>query len=337
MDERRLEIRVGALLLIAVGGAIALLALMGELTLRQKASLGVEFAHTGNVIKGAPVKLGGVPVGRVEDIQLKPNQRDGNGDPLPVRMELSVSDEAMKSLRKDAQVTVATQGPLGEPYLELYPGSARAEPLPEGFVVRGVDAPRLDLVANRLSNFLESASRVLEEDPRALGKLVTGVQGLTQTVNGVLAENRSDINTLASELSGAAKDLRVLAQLARRNLEPGGTGAQFLDDAAATAKVMRHDLPQLSNEAAKILGTVSAVSGQLNEEDGRKLKVAIDKYTAAGDRLDAIATRGERILTKLEAGEGTAGALLKDPQVYDDLKALVTDLRKNPWKVLWKD
>lgn len=337
MDERRLEIRVGALLIIAIAGALALLALMGELTFTQKPTLSVEFGHTGNVIKGAPVKLGGVAVGRVEDIVLTPNRRDEEGNPLPVKMALSISDDAMKSLRSDAQVTVATQGPLGEPYLELYPGSARAEPLPEGMVIRGVDAPRLDLVANRLSNFLESASRVLEEDPRALGKLVTGVQGLTQTVNGVLAENRSDINTLASELSGAAKDLRVLAQLARRNLEPGGTGAQFLDDAAASAKVMRHDLPQLSNEAARILAGISAVSGQLNEEDGKRLKSAIEKYSQAGDRLDSIATRGERILAKLEAGEGTAGAMLKDPQVYDDLKALVTDLRKNPWKVLWKD
>ncbi|MFL5319316.1 MAG: MlaD family protein [Myxococcaceae bacterium] len=337
MDERRLEIRVGALLLVAIAGAVALLALMGELTFKQKATLAVEFGHTGNVIKGAPVKLGGVPVGRVEEIILTPNRRDENGDPLPVKMDLSVSDEAMKSLRRDAQVTVATQGPLGEPYLELYPGSARAEALPEGFVIRGVDAPRLDLVANRLSNFLESASRVLEEDPRALGKLVSGVQGLTQTVNGVLAENRSDINTLASELSGAAKDLRILAQLARRNLEPGGQGAQFIDDAAASARVMRHDLPQLSNEAARVLAGLSAVSSQLDEEDGKRLKAAIEKYSQAGDRLDGLATRGERILAKLEAGEGTAGAMLKDPQVYDDLKALVTDLKKNPWKVLWKD
>ena len=37
------------------------------------------------------------------------------------------------------------------------------------------------------------------------------------------------------------------------------------------------------------------------------------------EKLDAFATRADVILKKLEAGEGTAGAMLQDKQVYDDL------------------
>jgi phospholipid/cholesterol/gamma-HCH transport system substrate-binding protein len=50
-----------------------------------------------------------------------------------------------------------------------------------------------------------------------------------------------------------------------------------------------------------------------------------------------VAARAERLLARIEAGEGTLGAMQKDPQIYEDLKALITDLRKHPWKVLWKD
>ena len=50
-----------------------------------------------------------------------------------------------------------------------------------------------------------------------------------------------------------------------------------------------------------------------------------------------MALRADRILKRLEAGEGTAGAMLQDKQVYDDLKNLLSDLRKHPWKMLWKD
>jgi phospholipid/cholesterol/gamma-HCH transport system substrate-binding protein len=53
--------------------------------------------------------------------------------------------------------------------------------------------------------------------------------------------------------------------------------------------------------------------------------------------LEQIAGRADRVLGRLEAGEGTGGALLKDPALYDELRTLVTDLRKHPWKVLWKD
>jgi len=39
-----------------------------------------------------------------------------------------------------------------------------------------------------------------------------------------------------------------------------------------------------------------------------------------------------RILNK----EGTIGKLLYDDSVYKELDALVTDIRKNPWKLFWK-
>ena len=36
-------------------------------------------------------------------------------------------------------------------------------------------------------------------------------------------------------------------------------------------------------------------------------------------------------------GKGTAGALLVEPQIYDDLKELARDLKRNPWKFFWKE
>src|SRR5439155_24374358 len=125
---------------------------------------------------------------------------------------------------------------LGESYLELSTGSAQQAALDPKLPLRGVDAPRLDVVANQLSKFLESASRVLEDDPRALSKLVSGVSNLSQTVDGVLTENRGDIHSLTAELTAAAKDLRALSELARTDMEPGGKGARLLDDAAASAQ-----------------------------------------------------------------------------------------------------
>jgi phospholipid/cholesterol/gamma-HCH transport system substrate-binding protein len=72
MDERRLEMKVGALVLAALVGVLGLLWLMGELTLGRDTVLSVDFSHTGNVVKGSPVKLGGVVVGRVEERRGEP-------------------------------------------------------------------------------------------------------------------------------------------------------------------------------------------------------------------------------------------------------------------------
>lgn len=336
MDESRLELKVGALVVAALGGAFTLLVLMGEVSFGGGSSLVVDFSHTGNVVKNAPVKLGGVVVGKVAGVELLPARRDGDGAPLPVKMTLTLSKEAFDALRTDVMVTVSSVGPLGESYLELWPGSA-ANPHDPKLAVRGTDSPRIDVVSNRLSKFLDAASKVLESDPEVFTRLIGGVGGLTTTVDGVLTENRAELKTMAVELSAAAKDLRALAAAARTQLEPGGKATALIDDAAATAKVARADFPELSKQASVALGGLARVSGQFTEEDGQKLRAMIAKYQSAGEKLDVMATRADRLLAKLESGEGTMGAVMKDPAVYDELKTLLTDVRKNPWKLLWKE
>ncbi|AKF81583.1 MlaD family protein [Myxococcus faecalis] len=336
MDERRLELKVGALVLAAVMGVLVLLWLMGELSLGSSTVLPVDFGHTGNVVEGAPVKLGGVQVGRVQAIRLMPERRDAQGRPLPVRMELAVSPESLGALRSDARVTVATVGLLGEPYLELNPGT-QSSALPAGQAVRGTDAPRLDLLAEKLSRFIEMFSEMLEKDPEAVTGLVANISRLTRTLDEVLTENRGDVKVLASELAAASKDLRQLSQLAREALQPGGKAARLLDDAAATAAVLRGELPGLTKSAGTTLDGLAALTGSLGPEDGQRVKLALEKLTAAAGQLDSIAARADRVLARIEAGEGTAGAVLQDPTLYDELRTLVTDLRKHPWKILWKD
>lgn len=336
MDESRLELKVGALVLAAALGVFALLVLMGEVSFGAASGVTVNFAHTGNVVKNAPVKLGGVVVGKVEAVELVPERRDADGTALPVRMRLGISKDAAKVLRRDATVTVSSVGPLGESYLELWPGQAQAAWDGAG-ELRGTDSPRLDVVSNRLAKFLDAASRVLEQDPEALTKLIRGVGELTVSVDGVVTDNRESIKTLATELVAATKDLRALAATARTQLEPGGRGYALLDDAAATAKLARTELPGLTDKAKLTLDGLSKVVGQLSEEDGRRLKTLVARAEAASEKLEALATRADKMLARLDAGEGTAGKVLKDPQVYDELKTLLTDVRKNPWKLLWKD
>jgi phospholipid/cholesterol/gamma-HCH transport system substrate-binding protein len=337
MDEHRLEIKVGALVLAALVGVLGLLFLMGELRLGRGEGLRVDFSHTGNVVKGAPVKLAGVQVGRVEEIRLLPDRRDASGLSLPVRMELAVSQEALGALRTDARVTVATMGPLGEPYLELNPGSAGAPPLPPGSTLRGTDFPRFDVIAQQLSQFLDTMSAMVGKDPEAVAELATNVSRLARTLETVVTENRVEVRTLATELSAAARDMRQLAQLARASLQPGGSGAKLLDDAAAAAAVMRREIPGLTSSAEKTLDGMATVMGALTPEDGQRLKLALERFTAAGVQLEQLAARADRVLARIDAGEGTGGALLNDPTIYNELRMLITDLRKHPWKILWKD
>jgi len=41
-------------------------------------------------------------------------------------------------------------------------------------------------------------------------------------------------------------------------------------------------------------------------------------------------------LTRIINKEGTLGKLLYDDKIYNELDAMITDLRKHPWKLFWK-
>lgn len=41
-------------------------------------------------------------------------------------------------------------------------------------------------------------------------------------------------------------------------------------------------------------------------------------------------------LVRIKNKEGTVGKLLYDDTIYKELEALVTDLRRHPWKIFWK-
>jgi phospholipid/cholesterol/gamma-HCH transport system substrate-binding protein len=41
-------------------------------------------------------------------------------------------------------------------------------------------------------------------------------------------------------------------------------------------------------------------------------------------------------LDKINSGQGTIGKLIYDDKIYNDLEAMVADLRRNPWKLFWK-
>ena len=42
-------------------------------------------------------------------------------------------------------------------------------------------------------------------------------------------------------------------------------------------------------------------------------------------------------VARLEKGEGTVGQLLEDEEIYDDLKELIRDIKRHPWKLIWQD
>ncbi|MEW6100793.1 MAG: MlaD family protein [Candidatus Omnitrophota bacterium] len=55
-----------------------------------------------------------------------------------------------------------------------------------------------------------------------------------------------------------------------------------------------------------------------------------------GELAVNIADHLDEAITKITSEEGTVGKLLYDDALYKELEALITDVRKHPWKLFWK-
>jgi len=113
----RLEFAVGAFLILALA---SLLVLAFASTNRQfgfggdSYELTARFANLGQLRLQAPVKIGGVVVGRVEKIDLDPVKFDSI-------VTLAIN-ERFKDLPADTSAGILTSGLLGESFIGLQPG-----------------------------------------------------------------------------------------------------------------------------------------------------------------------------------------------------------------------
>lgn len=113
----RLEFSVGAFLLLA----LASLLVLAVASTNQRFGIGggdyvlkARFSQIGQLRPQAPVKVGGVTIGQVADIQLDPVKYDSI-------VTLSL-DGKFKDLPADTSAGIFTSGLLGESYIGLQPG-----------------------------------------------------------------------------------------------------------------------------------------------------------------------------------------------------------------------
>ena len=54
------------------------------------------------------------------------------------------------------------------------------------------------------------------------------------------------------------------------------------------------------------------------------------------DKAGKMINELQELIQKLKSDEGTIGKLLYDDKLYQELEALITDIRRHPWKLFWK-
>ncbi len=348
--ERSIEVKVGVLILVSLGVLAAFVLVMGGLSFEKTFPMYVDFDNPGGLQAGAPVRVAGVKVGKVDEMMFL----GGTVDPLTgrrplVRVRLQVQAKISPSLHEDAEFYVTTQGVLGEQYLAIEPGTPdkpRLEgstTLPRsnadhGPIVKGIDPPRLDLFLAKAFDLLDTMVSAVHNNKEMIGDMATNAAGLLKGMNGLVSGNKDRIDRMLGNVDALISETQQLTHGARVNYVDNPKIARTLDNLDRIAADVQKDSGPLLRDAKESLANVNRITGTVGTvEEQKKLRKSIDDVMELASRANAAAADAQEIVAHIKKGSGSVGALVMDEEVYDDLQEMVRDLKHNPWKLFWRE
>ena len=338
MRERGLEFKVGLLIIVAAVILAGFIFVLGNFSLGSGYTVYVDYDYSGNLQEGAPVKVAGIKVGKVEAVSFRGGAMDEEvGRRVYVRVSAWIEDRARDSIRRDAEVFINTAGVLGEQYLEIVPGKDwEHPPVAPGAKRVGRNPPRTDLVLSRLYDVLDSLSEVLTEDKEVIKNLLRNSASAVASADQLLKDNREQLGKLITSSTGLADQAAQTLGKVNAGLD-GRAIARTINDADALLVSGRKAVDAVTPEAIALLTDARRVTGVITEQRVDRAIGVADKAAGAVQQAGGLIENVDGLVTDLRAGKGTAGALLAKDDVYVDVRELVRDLKRNPWKFFWKE
>lgn len=329
------ELKIGIVAVVAVALAIMLiLAVGGQGGFSwQRYELNTKFANVQGLKSGAIVRVAGVDVGKVTEV-------DFIGADVQVTME--VNEENKSRITDQSRASIGSLSLLGEPIIEISPASS-GTPLKDGDFIQSARTPgQIADVAENATQTLEQATLLIKqirEGKGTVGKLFTDDQvyrelnDLVASTQAVAASINRGNGTLGKLIRDPVAYNRANAALAnlqemtrRMNAGEGSLGRLLRDE-------------QLAKSLTSATGNLDQVTARLSRGEGTAGKLLTDRQLY--DRFNSIAARIDQVATDLQQGQGSAGQLLHDKQLYEnmngaanELRGLIAEIRKDPKKYL---
>jgi phospholipid/cholesterol/gamma-HCH transport system substrate-binding protein len=320
-SQRSIEIRAGLFLLVCLAVGAGLVWKFGKFTPAggERYPLRVMFDNVGGLIPNANVMYAGVEVGKVRSIELV---EDGK---LRARVTLAIH-QGIK-IRADARFVINQSGLLGDRYVDVIPGSTTAKLLTPNAVIEGAPSVDLTEAIRSVTEVLRQAGNTMARVDAILARTHTAIARVDETLLSSqslqhVTATLANVDTTSSNAVALTQSLRSIVEEAR------GSITNTLSKLSGSADSLNATFHRADEVVKHVDGVVTHVDGVVARVDG-VVKNAEPDVQAAVKNIAASTQRLNEILSRLEKGEGTAGKLLVDPALHDEVLRLVRNLRQH--------
>ncbi len=347
--DRGATIRVGVTVLVALGVLATAIFLVGsqDLLFTPTSTYFIHFENVGGLSEDNPVQLSGVRVGKVDRIILPENAEE-----IHLEVWISVERRYSSRIRADSLARIQTLGLLGDKFIAISSGSGDQPLIEPGHEIPAAptsDVERLlassgDAVDNLVAS-AGSLSRLLakmEAGEGLLGQLLMeGDDGtrLLDTVDSALSsidriaasveEGQGTIGRLVGD-EALADSLTTAAERLNSILESVEEGDGLLPSLLSDPST-RDRFDTLLGNLETTTGNLQSLSEEIGSGDGLLPRLLRDEEFGEqitrelGELLDGL----NRVVGKLDEGDGTAAKLLNDPAVFEALDDILVGVNES--------
>ena len=303
-----------AALVIGVSG-LSLWERYDRYTVRLRSSAGLD--------QGAPVRLGGLKVGRVLRLRIPPEDT--------ARVEITLGVRQGTGIPQGTWASVATLGLLGDTFLQLTTEQHSRQRIPPGSEIPGREVAGIGDLVQHLQRVADSAETVLSEVGTVLNR---DVADLMRRVNG-LADTTQKTVTHIDAFVAPANRQRVEKMLA--------TLDQAVQEGTASIRVTLENLTAASRRMDTTMGAVEGVVAENRadlREAARLLRSDLERTAEVLAKVEQTLGSAEQTLrhadeTLVDNREGLDETLTSLRRSAQNLRELTRSLKERPWTTLF--
>lgn len=228
------ELKVGFLVLGTGVLAVFFAWLLGvQNPFRRSIVFYVTYNFAGGVEVGSPVRVSGIKVGRVENIDFfvpsdqknpvalkEPGSAESSEETNvhPVRLRVSVMENAARGIKHDSRFYINLAGIIGERYIEVTPGTLGSPLVRPGDTLAGVDPPRIDQLISQSFDLAGKLSKVIEDNKGDFSKTLELLYKLSGNLNRTVAAIdqskffKTDVAKLVDNLVKITSDVKLITE-----------------------------------------------------------------------------------------------------------------------------
>jgi phospholipid/cholesterol/gamma-HCH transport system substrate-binding protein len=321
MDVMRERTLVGLFVLLAGGVMLGTMVVLTGGLNGATVSHPAYFKFAGGVQAGAPVRYGGLTVGKVQQVRVDP------GNSTRIEIDLTVNRDA--PLKTDSVAKISTLGPLTDNYIEVSTGTQGAALAPPGSTLRSEEAFGLPQLGDAVQSLLPDIRSAVQK----LNQNLDGLQVTLARANDLLNDrNRTNVGSTLSNLQQLVAETRPKAAESLDNLNG------LLTDARPKISTTLTNVQALTAKLEPLLDDLKTTTARANETlshvDSTLMENRADIRATVTSLKDTVAKSGV-LLTQLnqtlDQNSGNIDELLDNIRMTtENLRTLTETLMHSP-------